>query len=128
MKYYITKSTSYNFDEAVQLISESLIEEGFGIVSEIDVKKTFKEKINVDFKRYLILGACHPSLAHEALLAEDKMGIMMPCNVTIIEQPEGIVEVSILNPVVLLDCVKNDRLECFATDVRGKLRRALARL
>ncbi|MCF8373339.1 MAG: DUF302 domain-containing protein [Bacteroidales bacterium] len=128
MKYYYTKSTNYSFEEAVEITTNALKEEGFGIISEIDVQKTLKEKINRDFKRYLILGACNPTLAHEALLAEDKMGIMMPCNVTIIEQPDGIVEVSALNPMILSDVVKNDRLECFATDVRGKLRRVLARI
>lgn len=128
MKYYFTKSTNYSFDEAVKITVEALKEEGFGIVSEIDVQNTLKEKLNRDFKRYLILGACNPSLAHEALLVEDKMGIMMPCNVTVIEQPDGIVEVSALNPMILADVVKNDRLECFATDVRGKLRRAMARI
>ena len=128
MKYYFTKSTSYDYEEAVELTMEALQEEGFGIVSEINMHTTLKEKINKDFKRYLIIGACHPSLAHEALLFEDKIGIMMPCNVTVIEQPDGIVDISTFNPMILNDVVKNDRLECFATDVRGKLRRVLARL
>ncbi|MEA3446767.1 MAG: DUF302 domain-containing protein [Bacteroidota bacterium] len=128
MKYYFSKSVSYSFEEAVKLTTESLIEEGFGIVTEINVQEILKEKSNIDFKRYLILGACNPAMAHEALIAEDKMGIMMPCNVTIIEQADGIVEVSALNPVSLLDIIENERLECFTTDIRGKLRRALARL
>ena len=128
MKYYFNKIIDCSFDEAVKLTTEALQEEGFGIISEIDVQKTLKEKINRDYKRYLILGACNPALAHEALLADEKMGIMMPCNVTIVEQPEGKIEISALNPVVLLDVVKNEQLECFATDVRGKLRRAFSRI
>lgn len=128
MNYYYTKSTNYSFEEAVEITIEALKEEGFGIVTEFDVKKALKEKINHEFKPYLILGACHPPLAKEALLAEDKIGILMPCNVTIIKQPEGMVEVSIFNPMILTEIVDNERLECFATDVRGKLRRVLAKI
>ncbi len=128
MSYFFTKKTNYKFDEAINLITESLQEEGFNIVSQIDMQKTLKEKINRNFKRYHILGACNPTLANEALLAEDKIGLLLPCNITVIEQDENTVEVSIFNPINLLDIVKNDRLECFTTDARGKLRRALSRI
>ena len=128
MNYYFSKSVSLPFYEAVELMKEALTEEGFGIVSEMDMQTTLKTKLNKEFKRYTVIGACHAPLAYEALLVEDKIGIMMPCNVILVEQPGGFVEASVFNPVVLSDVVKNDRLDCFTTDLRGKLRRALSRL
>jgi uncharacterized protein (DUF302 family) len=127
-QYYFSKITDYSFDDAIQTITETLKDEGFGILMDIDVKATLKQKIDYDFKRYTILGACHPQLAKEALGIEDKIGIMMPCNVVVIEQPEGGVEVCVVNPMMFAEVVKNDRLECFATEVRGKIRRALSRI
>ncbi len=126
--YYFSKVVDYSFDEAIETITEMLKDEGFGILSTIDVQSTLKEKINYNFKRYTILGACNPALAKEALGIEDKIGIMMPCNIVIIEQPEGGVEVAAVNPMIFTEVIDNDRLECFATDVRGKIRRALSRL
>jgi uncharacterized protein (DUF302 family) len=126
-QYYFSKIIAGTFEDAVIAITDSLKEEGFGILMNIDVQATLKEKIGHDIKKYLIMGACNPNLAKEALSIEDKIGIMMPCNVVVIEQPEGI-EIALVNPMIFSQVVDNDRLECFATEVRGKLRRALAKI
>ncbi|OFX23113.1 MAG: hypothetical protein A2033_02135, partial [Bacteroidetes bacterium GWA2_31_9] len=97
MKYYITKKVALSFDEAVQKVIENLSKEGFGIITEINVKETFKKKLDVDFRNYRILGACNPTFAHHAISVEDKIGVMLPCNVIVQQHLSGEVEVSAIN-------------------------------
>ena len=100
MNYYFNKVLiGTSFDEAIEKVGEELKKEGFGILNEIDIKETLKKKIDVDFKKYKILGACHPHFAHKALLSEDKIGLFLPCNVVVEEHENGDVEVSIVDPL-----------------------------
>ena len=128
MTYYFSKTLGADFDEAVRRTVEALKEEGFGVLTDIDVKDTLKKKINADFRRYRILGACNPKLAHEALQAEDKIGTMLPCNVVVQETPDGKVEVAAIDPVASMMAIDNPRLGKTAGMVREKLQRVVARL
>lgn len=110
MKYYITKKVTLSFDEAVQKVIENLSKEGFGIITEINVKETFKKKLDVDFRNYRILGACNPNFAHHAISIEDKIGVMLPCNVIVQQHLSGEVEVSAINPAVSMQSVGNSEL------------------
>ncbi len=125
MSYYFAKEVSLSFDEAVAAVTETLKAEGFGILTQIDVKKTLREKLDVDFRRYLILGACNPQFAHKALLGEDKIGLMLPCNVIVQELENGGVEVAAVDPVASMQAVPNKALCAVASDVRVKLARAV---
>lgn len=116
MKYYISKMVDYSFDLAVEKVTELLKEHGFGILTQIDIKETLKKKIDVDFKQYIILGACNPHFAHKALLAEDKLGTLLPCNVIIIEQEDGI-EVCAIDPKTMMSQMDNPKLEIIADEV-----------
>lgn len=113
------------FDEAVRRTIEALKREGFGIITEIDVKQTLKTKIGVDFRNYRILGACNPTLAHEALQLEDKVGTMLPCNVVVQEAGDGNVEVAAIDPVVSMQAIDNPRLRQAAEHVQAKLRQVV---
>lgn len=128
MKYYLNKTTNYQFDEAVDKITIALKDVGFGILSEIDMKSTLKNKLDVDRRPYKILGACNPPFAKEALDMEEKIGILLPCNVTIIENEDGSVDVSIMDPSVALSLVDNSDLEGMAFQVRAKLEAALDKI
>ncbi|MBU0559389.1 MAG: DUF302 domain-containing protein [Bacteroidetes bacterium] len=128
MSYFFTKVVDISFDQAIEKITEELKKEGFGILTEIDVKATLKKKIDVDFRPYKILGACNPQYAYKALQAEDKIGIMLPCNVVVQENVEGKTEVSVINPMDALSAVNNPNLEEFAIDVTNKVKSALDRL
>jgi uncharacterized protein (DUF302 family) len=128
MSYYFTKTINGTFDEAVFKVTEGLKQEGFGVLTEIDVKETLKKKLDVDFKKYKILGACNPPFAYEALKAEDKIGTMLPCNVAVIEQQEGKIEVSAVDPVASMEAVKNPRLAEIAGKVRSKLKKVVDNL
>lgn len=108
------------FDDAIEKVTILLKEVGFGILTEIDVKTTLKQKINVDYKRYTILGACNPHFAHQALLTEDKLGVLLPCNVVVIEQESG-TEVCIINPTSMMGQLGNDKLMEFSKKVTEKL-------
>ena len=125
MKYYLNKTTEYQFDEAVDKITLALKNVGFGILTEIDMKATLKNKLDIDRRPYKILGACNPSFANSAVNIEEKIGILLPCNVTIIETEEGKIDVSIMDPAVAMAVVDNPELESLASDVRGKLETAL---
>ena len=107
MKYYIEKTTNYSFDEAVEKVTEELKKEGFGILSEINIHEKLKEKLDVDFRKYRILGACNPRKAYEALQFENKIGTMLPCNVIIQELDDGKTEVASVNPVASMLAVDN---------------------
>jgi len=128
MSYFIKLSTNYTFDEAINKITKSLQTEGFGILTDVDVKATLKEKLDVDFKKYRILGACNPSFAYKALQVEDQIGIMMPCNVTVIEQENGHVEISIMDPTAAFNVIENENLQPFAVELKHKLERCLTYL
>ena len=122
MSYYFSKTLDLSFDEAVVKVSEELKKAGFGILTEIDVKETLKAKLNVDFRKYRILGACNPPFAYEALQTEDKIGLMMPCNVIVQETPDGRIEVAAVDPVESMSAVANPKLRGVAEEVRGKLK------
>lgn len=128
MTYYIARSLSEPFDEAVLRTRAALAEEGFGIITEIDVRQTLKSKIGVDFRPYLILGACNPSLAHEALLLEDKVGAMLPCNVVVQALGDHQTEVAAIDPVASMQAIDNPELKAKAAVVAEKLRAAIERL
>jgi uncharacterized protein (DUF302 family) len=125
MTYYFSKKLTLGFDEAVRRTTEILKQEGFGIITEIDVRDTFKKKIGVDFRSYRILGACNPSLAHEALQIEDKVGTMLPCNVVVQDTGDGKTEVAAIDPVASMQAIQNPRLQDAAMKVREKLKKVV---
>ena len=122
MSYYFAKTLALGFDDAVRLTTEALKREGFGIITEIDVKDTLKKKINVDFRPYRILGACNPALAHEALQIEDKVGAMLPCNVVVQDKGDGNIEVAAIDPVASMQAIDNPQLKKAAGRVQAKLK------
>ncbi len=128
MSYYFTNALPVPFDEAIRHTTEALKREGFGIMTEIDVKDTLKKKINVDFRNYRILGACNPALAHEALQLEDKVGTMLPCNVVVQELAPDITEVAAIDPVASMQAINNPRLKEAAVQVQAKLRKVIESL
>ncbi len=121
MKYYIDKTLDVKFDKAVELVKEALKNEGFGVLSEISVNKTLKEKLDVDFQDYVILGACNPPLAHKALQAENKIGTMLPCNVIVQSTEDGKSEVAAVDPYASMQAVENEELKDLAKTVKTKL-------
>jgi len=128
MSYYFSKSLALGFEEAVQRTVEALKEQGFGIITEIDVRDTFSKKLGINFRNYRILGACNPALAHEALMIEDKVGTMLPCNVVVQETEDGRSEVAAIDPVASMQAIGNPRLKEAAKVVRDKLEMAIERL
>lgn len=122
MSYYFSKTINVAFDEAIPKVTDELKKEGFGIITEIDVKETLKKKLNVDFRNYMILGACNPSFAYQALLAEDKIGTMLPCNVIVQELAPGEVEVAAIDPLASMQAVDNPKLAEVGEQVRVKLK------
>lgn len=125
MSYYFAKSLDIPFDDAVERVTEELKKEGFGVLTDIDVKATLKKKLNVDFRKYRILGACNPPFAYQALQAEDKIGTMLPCNVIVQETPDGNVEVAAIDPIASMQAIKNPKLRGVAEEVRAKLKKAV---
>jgi uncharacterized protein (DUF302 family) len=128
MSYYISKTVDTSFNDAIEKVTADLKEEGFGILTEIDVKDTLKKKLDVDFKKYKILGACNPGFAHKALQHEDKIGTMLPCNVIVEEHEDGTVEVSAVNPIASMQAVSNDQLADIAGEVRDRLEKVIKAL
>ena len=128
MSYYFNKTISGNFDDVIIKVTDELKKEGFGILTEIDVKETLKKKLDVDFKKYKILGACNPPFAYEALKAEDKIGTMLPCNVIVIEQAPGQIEVAAVDPIASMQTVANPNLGKVASEVQNKLRKVVESL
>ena len=116
-----------SFDEALSRVTAALKEEGFGVLTTIDVKETLKQKLNVDFRRYVILGACNPSLSHRALNADLDLGLLLPCNVIVYEQDGG-AAVSLVDPQVMLGVMANPAVEPIANEARGRLRRVAEKL
>ena len=128
MSYYFSKELNISFDEAVEKVRGALAAEGFGILTEIDVRATLKKKLDVDFRPYKILGACHPESAYAALQAEDKIGLMLPCNVVVQEREPGQAEVSAIDPVASMAAVDNPNLAEVAEGVRKKLASVIDKL
>ena len=125
MKYYFSKTVTLSFDNAIEKVIAELKKEGFGVLTDIDVKQTLKKKLDVDFKKYRILGACNPPFAYKALQAEDKIGTMLPCNVIVQEIDEGHVEVAAIDPVASMQAIANPALKDVAEEVQGKLKKVI---
>lgn len=126
MEYYFSKTfDGPTFDGVIEKTVAALKQEGFGILTEIDIKATFKKKLDVDFPKYMILGACNPGFAHKALQAENKIGTMLPCNVIVRETDKGGIEVAAVDPMASMMGVENSQLAEIAGEVRDKLKRAV---
>jgi uncharacterized protein (DUF302 family) len=125
MNYGFSKTVDLPYEKAVEKVTEELKKEGFGVLTSIDVKDTFKKKLDVDFKKYVILGACNPPFAYKALQAEEQIGLLLPCNVIVYEK-SGKTVVSIFDPMVMLKIMENDQMRPIAEDVQQQLQRVLA--
>jgi uncharacterized protein (DUF302 family) len=123
INYGFTKELAMPFEKAVEVISKALKKEGFGILTKIDIKEKFKEKLGIDFKKYVILGACNPSNAHKAILAEENIGLMLPCNVIVYER-EGKTVVSVIKPTAAMSVIGNEKLQQLAISVEAQLKNA----
>lgn len=128
MNYYFNKTVKGTFEEVIDKVTKGLKEEGFGILTEIDIKETLKKKLDVDFKNYTILGACNPPFAHKALVAEDKIGTMLPCNVIVQEIESGVIEVAAVNPMASMQAVENEELHEIASQITALLEAIVAKL
>jgi uncharacterized protein (DUF302 family) len=125
MSYYSSKTLAMSFDEAVIKVTEELKKGGFGIITEIDVKETLKKKLDVDFRKYKILGACNPHFAYQALQVENKIGLMLPCNVIVQEISEGKTEVAAIDPIESMQAIENPKLRNVAEQVQSKLKKVI---
>lgn len=129
MSYYNSKILqNMGFEEAIEKVTAALKQEGFGVLTEIDVKETLKKKLDIDFRPYRILGACNPPFAHKALIAENKIGTMLPCNVVVQETENGEIEVTAVDPVASMSAVNNLELAGIAGEIQRKLQKAIAQL
>jgi uncharacterized protein (DUF302 family) len=128
MKYYITKKIDATFEQAIDEVKEALGNEGFGVLSEINIHEKLKDKLDVDFRRYTILGACNPAYAYKALQNEDKIGTMLPCNVIVQELGKNEIEVSAVDPIASMMAVENPKLAKIAGEIKHKLERAIESL
>ncbi len=128
MSYYYSKTLDMPFDEAIAHVTEQLKTEGFGVLTEIDVKATLRKKLGENFRNYRILGTCNPPFAYQALLAEDKIGTMLPCNVIVQETDEGLVEVAAIDPIASMQAIENPVLGDIAAEVQSKLKRVVQSL
>jgi uncharacterized protein (DUF302 family) len=125
MTYHFSKTVNMNFDDAVVSAKEALRRHNFRVISEIDMKDNFKKALNVDFRPYLILGACNPQLSYRALQAEDKIGTMLPCNIVLQQQEDGRVEVSAIDPVASMQAVTHIVINQVAQEIRSHLERVV---
>ena len=128
MSYFFSKTLHTSFDTAIERVTAVLATEGFGILSDIDVAATLKKKIDIDFRKYRILGACNPHFAYKALTAEDKIGTMLPCSIAVQEYAPGVVEVAAIDPIASMSAVHNDALSSIAVEVQQKLKRVVEQL
>jgi len=128
MQYYFSKTLNTSFNDAIEKTTEALKDRDFCIITEIDLKETFKKKLDKDFRPYKILGACNPNFAFEALEKEDKVGTMLPCNVIVQEREDGKVEVAAINPVASMTAVENPELKELAGQVENRLKETVASL
>jgi uncharacterized protein (DUF302 family) len=124
MEYGFSKTVDISFEQAIDKVTEELKKEGFGVLTTIDVKDTLKQKIDVDFIKYTILGACNPQLAHKALQAEEELGLLLPCNVIVYEKDDK-TQVSFFDPMVMAEIIDNEQMESIASDVKMKLQKVL---
>ncbi|MEI8114926.1 MAG: DUF302 domain-containing protein [Bacteroidia bacterium] len=128
MKYYIRKKIDATFEQAIDEVRESLGIEGFGVLTEINMHDKLKEKLNVDFRRYTILGACNPEYAYKALQCEDKIGTMLPCNIVVQEIGKNKIEVAAVDPVASMMAIENPELAALAIEIKAKLERVIESL
>jgi uncharacterized protein (DUF302 family) len=128
MQYCFNKILEMSFDDTIDRVTDELKKEGFGILSDIDVQATLKRKLDVDFRRYRILGACNPSFAYKALLVESRIGTMLPCNVIVQETKPGKIEVSAVDPIASMQAIENPGLRDIAVQIRGKLKKVIESL
>jgi uncharacterized protein (DUF302 family) len=128
MSYYFNTVLDCSFDEAIARVTDELKQEGFGILSEIDVQAALKKKLDVDFKKYKILGACNPPFAYQALQTEEKIGTMLPCNVIVMEKDNGQIEVAAIDPIASMQAIANPQLQGIADQVQAKLKKVIASL
>ncbi len=126
--YYISKTVSAPFEKVVSRVKEELARHGFGVISEIDVQETLSKKLNVAFRKYRILGACNPPFAYQALQAEDKIGVLLPCNIIVQEPADGVTEAAAIDPLVSMQTVGNPRLKEIAGQVQEGLKAVIAAL
>ena len=127
MQYGFSKTVDLPFEQTIERVTEELKQEGFGVLTTIDVKETLKKKIDVDFKKYTILGACNPPIAHKALQTEEELGLLLPCNVIVYEKDDK-TKVSIFDPMLMTNIVDNEKMEPLAKEVKEKLQRVLAEI
>jgi uncharacterized protein (DUF302 family) len=125
VSYYINTTVHVDFEAAIENVTAALQAEGFGVLTEIDVRATMKKKLDVDFRNYRILGACNPPYAHRALQSEDKIGTMLPCNVIVQEHEDGSVEVAAVDPISSMQAVDNPSLAGIAVEIRDKLQKVI---
>ena len=128
MSYYLSKIIEGSFDETLKKVVENLKDVGFGVVTEINMKETFKEKLDVDFKNYVILGACNPGFAYEAILMEEELGVLLPCNVILIDNEDGRIQVSAIDTQKMMSIVGNPKLEEVAEIINERIKQALVNL
>jgi len=128
MSYYFNTKLECSFDDAIERVTDELKKEGFGILSEIDVQAALKKKLNVDFKKYKILGACNPPYAYQALQIEEKIGTMLPCNVIVLEKEDGRIEVAAIDPIASMQAIANPQLQDTADQVQAKLKKVIESL
>jgi len=128
VSYYFNKTLNTSFDEAVARVFTELKKEGFGVLTDIDVSEALRKKLDVDFKKYRILGACNPPFAYKALQLEDKIGTMLPCNVIVQEISAGVVEVAAIDPIASMQAIDNPKLRSVAEQVQSMLKKVIAAL
>jgi uncharacterized protein (DUF302 family) len=128
MTYYFVKNLVSSFEKVLGDVSAELEKEGFGILTEIDVRATLKQKLNVDFPRYTILGACNPAYAYQALQAEPKIGTMLPCNVIVQDLEDGTIDVAAIDPLASMQAIRNPQLQSIAEEIRLKLKKVISQL
>ena len=125
MSYHFSRVVNLGFDDAIAAVTASLQQNGFGVLTEIDVKATLKKKLDVDFRPYRILGACNPKMAYQALQAEDKIGTMLPCNVIVQQRADGKMEISAVDPIASMQAIENPALGQIATQVQAMLKKVV---
>jgi len=128
MSYGFFKKVTLSYDKAIEKVTEELKKEGFGVLTEIDVKETLKKKLDVDFRKYKILGACNPPFAYQALQSEEQIGLMLPCNVIVYESDQGQTMVAAIDPVASMLAVQNPKLEKIASEIQSRLKRVIDRI
>ena len=128
MSYYFSTVLKADFNEAIEKVTEELKKEGFGVLTEIDVKETFKKKLNLDFRKYRILGACNPQMAYRAISSENKIGTMLPCNIIVQELQDGSTEVAAVDPVASMTAIDNPELGEVALEVQSRLKKVIEQL